>query len=33
LTGDSQRADLERSPYQPTYVLERIDELIGGSGV
>ncbi|MGQ9613712.1 HAD-IIA family hydrolase [Chloroflexus sp.] len=32
LTGDSQRTDLERSPYQPTYVLERIDELIGGSG-
>jgi NagD protein len=31
LTGDSQRADVERSPYRPTYILERIDELLGSS--
>lgn len=28
LTGDATRADLERSGMQPTYVLERIDELL-----
>jgi HAD superfamily hydrolase (TIGR01450 family) len=28
LTGDSGRADLAASPFQPTYVLERIDQIL-----